>query len=403
MNLFGWTRSAKGWCLPVIGTAGLLAVAVVAVRPWSWGAPGRPPAAARAEGPAASRPPRDSPVSLRPTLTFADELDARAVDPLVERLRQDRPVSVSDALHVLRLFGPDAVCKPANGEGAPLPVLDTILDYETGSAYFGGSGPPLIDTREGVRSRVVFRRDARWQPERQAHDDQLLAILAEVGVPLSRRVRTPGGEHTVRNILDDTLANFDLKKQEIEWSALSVALYLPPRNSWFDKYGQRFTLDDVATELMARLYRPRLSCAGTHLLYSMTALMRADEQYAVLTPGVREELREKLREAACALPRSQSPDGMWGADWASPLRETAGAGSPGAAPRGDQILATGHHVEWLMLLPPDMAPPRECLLAALRGLQVRLQADDPQLMRQNYCPYSHAARVLRVLSRREAP
>jgi hypothetical protein len=314
-------------------------------------------------------------------------------------LKQEHPVSVSDALHVLRLFGPEAVCKPAQGNGDRLPMLDTILDHDTGLAYFGGSGPPLIDTRDGVRSRVVFRRDARWQPERQAHDDQLLAVLAEVGVPLSQRVRTPGGEHMVRNILEDTLANFDLKKQEIEWSALSVALYLPPRKSWVDKYGQLFTLDDVAKELIGRLYRPRLSCAGTHLLYSMTVLLRADEQYPVLSPEVRTELREKLRGAAQALPRSQSADGMWGADWASPVLDAAQRRPFTASPLGDQVLATGHHVEWLMLLPPDMAPPRVCFLAALRGLQLRLQTDDQQMLRQNYCPYSHAGRVLRLLSR----
>jgi hypothetical protein len=338
---------------------------------------------------------------VRPTVSFADDLDARAIGRLVDRLRQDRVVSVSDALHVLRLFGADAVCKPAKGDGPPLPVINTLLDHETGRAYFGGSGPPLIDTREGVRSRVVFRRDARWQPERQAHDDQLLAVLAEVGVPLSRRVRTPGGDRTVQNILDDTLANFDLKKEEIEWSALSLALYLPPRRSWVDRYGNLVTLDDVAREMIARLYRPRLSCAGTHLLYSMTVLLRADEQYPVLSAEVREQLRAKLREACDAVRRSQSPDGMWAPDWAAAVREPARRLAPGAAPVGDQVLATGHHVEWLMLLPPDLAPPRECLLVALRGLQVRLQTDDQQTMRQDYCPYSHAGRVLGLLSRPE--
>jgi len=80
-------------------------------------------------------------------------------------------------------------------------------------------------------------------------------------------------------------------------------------------------------------------------------------------------------------------------------QEKSQRNSPGVLPASDQVLTTGHHVEWLMLLPPDLQPPRECFQVALRWLQVRLEVDDLDTIRQNYCPYSHAGRVLRVLSR----
>ena len=132
-----------------------------------------------------------------------------------------------------------------------------------------------------------MRRDARWQPERQAHEDQLLAVLAEAGVPLSTPLTTGRGQASAQRLLDDTLANFDLKQAEPEWSALSVVLYLPPQRSWTDKYGKVLTFDDLAEELMDRTFQANLPCAGTHLIYTLTALLRADEQEPVLTPTVR--------------------------------------------------------------------------------------------------------------------
>jgi hypothetical protein len=342
---------------------------------------------------------RDLPLKVGPSFSLADELDARKIDGLVERLRSDRPLAMGEVLHALRLFGAEMTCKPPTGSGQPLPLLDAVLDNQTGRALFGSDNAPLIETREGVRSRVVQRREARWQRERQNHEDQLLAVLAEVGVPLSRSVRTESGEHTVRNILDDLLANFDLKKGEFEWAALSVTLYLPPRNSWVDRYGKTYTLDDVALELMGRLGRPDLSCAGTHLLYSMTVLLRVDEQEPVLSPEVRGQLREKLRETALSVRRVQTAEGAWGPNWSSLAEGKLDRGLAGAFPTDQGVLATGHHVEWLMLLPPDLLPPRDCFLAALRWLQVRLEVDDLEKLRVHYCPYSHAGRVLQVLSR----
>jgi hypothetical protein len=308
---------------------------------------------------------------------------------------------MGDVLHSLRLFGRKTFCKPATEFGKPFPLLNAIVDEETGLALFGNDNPPLIDTREGLRSRVVFQRDAKWQPERQNHEDQLLAVLAETGVPLSQPVRTARGERTVRNILEDTLANYNLAKQEIEWSALSVTLYLPPRKSWSDRFGKRYTLDDVALELMGRLGNDKLSCAGTHLLYSMTVLLRVDEQEPMLKPEVRAQLRERLREQTLSLRRSQFSDGGWGRDWSHTVQGKAQRPA-GPVPVEEQVLVTGHHVEWLMLLPSDLRPPRECFLRALRWLQVRLEVDDLDTLRKNYCPYSHAGRVLWILSRTKA-
>jgi hypothetical protein len=314
----------------------------------------------------------------------------------VKRLVLDKPDSISGVLHALRLFGPKATTYDRQLK-QDVPLLDCILQSDRGAESFGG-GPVLIDTREGVRCRIVVPRNAGWQRERQAHEDQLLATLAELGVPLGQVVTTTGGERNVRDILNDTLAKFNPEQREIEWSALALALYLPPQRSWRDKFGTEYSLDYLAEKLMNRLLWEGLPCGGTHGLYTLAILARVDEGSPVLSSAIRAKVQEHLRQRVSEVVRTQAPDGSWLPEWY--LGRRAESVRPDAAPGSDwgRVLATGHHVEWLILLPAEWQPPRECLLRAARWLEVRLAADPNDVVVDHYCPYSHAAKVLSTLA-----
>jgi hypothetical protein len=336
-------------------------------------------------GPAAEGRPH----AIEPTVRLPGLIDEASVRQAVGRLAPDRLGSVSYALHVLRLFGPAAECR---GERGRTVVLEALLDNDQSLASFGM--PTLVDTRYGVRCRTVEPRNARYQLWREAHPNQLLAVLSEVGVPLSRPLSTPGGRRAVRHLLEDALANFELGDTQLEWSALSFALYLPPQDSWQDKYGVRYTFDGLAQELMGRPFRPESPCAGTHQLYTLTALLRVDAEAPVLSPPVREQLREYLRQTAERAVRAQAPDGNWDVRWYEESGRPAAPQKPEAGADVGAVLATGHHMEWLMRLPPEMVPPEDCLARAARWLHVRLLADPASALAENYCPYSHAGRVL---------
>jgi hypothetical protein len=337
---------------------------------------------------------RDRPLSIAPMFSLRGALDEQGLRGAIARLRQDKLPSMSDALHLLRLFGPKVECR-YDGD-VRMPVIDIILDEAKSRACFQGK-PSLIDTRYGVRSRIVVPRDARWQRERQSHEDQLLAVLAESGVPLSRLLTTSGGTRSVRNILDDTLANFDLQQAEIEWSALAILLYLPPQNSWADKFGKMCRFDDLAQELIDRPLSETLPCGGTHLLYTMALMLRVNDQRPILSPPIRSKLYTALRQFMAKAVRSQSVAGAWKLDWYK------GFDAPTSIPASSkksatEVLVTSHQVEWLMLLPSDMRPRNDCFLRALRWLQVALQSCDQETIREHYCPYSHAGRVLKLLT-----
>jgi hypothetical protein len=387
-----WRRHWKRWGVAYTATLCLsLALFATLGQRRSSARPSQRPAGA-ADSTARAPILRKNPFRLRTTVSLAGGLGRSEPGRALARLRRDRPTAMAEALHGLRLFSCEA------GIDAPRPsktadFLEAILDYEKSKACFQGQ-PALIDTRYGVRSRIVVRRDARWQPERQAHDDQLLAVLAELGVPLDHPLSTAGGRHSVQDLLDDAIAIFDLKSLEIEWTALAFVLYLPPRTSWTDKYGGRYTFDELAEELLGRPYAASQPCGSTHLLYSLAAMLQVADQEGILTPPVHERLRSHLAAVARNLPKRQSARGSWQEGWYEETQPVRVDGRDNPESSWPEVLVTGHHLEWLMLLPPELLPPRDCFLRAARWLQVQLLAVDPQTLDEHYCPYSHAARVL---------
>jgi hypothetical protein len=339
---------------------------------------------------------RALPLRVEPTAPPLDLLDRRRVWDAVIRLEQADTKTMSDFLHILRVFGPDAMVRVGGGT-LRAGALDLILDSRRNRDFFHGN-PTLIDTRDGVRCRTYDRDQGAKQAERQAHDGQLLAVLAELGIPLHRPLSTSGGSWTVGRLLDDMLANFDLKAREIEWVALAIALYLPPRSGWTDKFGRSYTFGDLVNELMSRTLNSERACAGTHLLYSLAVILRADEEAPVLTAPVRAALRSYLEEKRSLALRTQAQDGTWDVRWYEGQGDEAALG-PSTDRADRKVLATGHQIEWMLLLPTEMLPSRDCILRAANWLHAKLLSEVQPVVVDHYCPYSHAGRVLLILSR----
>lgn len=333
---------------------------------------------------------RIAPLRVGMAVALPGGFRAGEADELLNRLRMKHPGSLSIMLHAVRLFGPK-VDFPEPGSDRKVQAFDIALDVREGRAFFGPR-PCLIETRSGTRNLVAPRPrgEGSRMPERQAHIDQLLASLAESGVPTDRPITTDTGPSTVRSILDDSLANFDLG-QEIEWSALAFALYLPPRREWSDRFGRRYTFDDLVAEMKSRPFdRERISCEGTHLLYSLAVVLRADRVEPILSPAGRGSLRDYMAETVSRLLASQGPDGGWEPGWHRHSGEEALADESGPK----RVLVTGHHLEWLLLLPDDIRPPDERLRRAAVWTRERLSRATDKAIADDYCPYSHAVHVL---------
>jgi hypothetical protein len=385
---FLWHR-LRCWLLPCaalacVGTVIWATMGLVSTRASHSSSPGAAPVAA----------PRDRPVHVGFSVALTSPVGEAQVRAAVARLARAHPENLAELLHVLRVFGPDASI-PMAGEPGGVKLLDLALDYERSRAYFR-TGPTLIDTRDGVRCRKIETSDLNKRHEKEAHEDQLLAALAELGVPLSHVLTTSRGTRSVRRLMDDALAKFNLEQPEIEWSALAFALYLPPRVSWEDRFGTRTTFDDLAAEMMGRPLDETRACAGTHLVYSLTVMLRVDETTPLFTEPVRRQVRSYLEKMVAAAVRNQWPDGAWDLNWH--------ADAPAMPKRNEgegwtSVLATGHQVEWLAILPTDLLPPQPNLLRSLRWLHGQLRAASEAELTEHFCPYSHAGRVLSVTSR----
>jgi hypothetical protein len=314
--------------------------------------------------------------------------------------RQIRPFDrqhnqLSLCLHVLRVHGLSA--RFAEGD---LPSSEAILELltseEAGRNYFGS--PAFVRTRSGVRyptAGVVSVTNSAWE----SHRDQVLAAFSELGIPLTQPLRFADTTLSVRDVLRDSIANYQAGQGELMWTGLAYALYLPPRRSWLNRYGDQTSFDELVVELLRRPL-DRASCGGTHLVYTLTVLARADREEPVLTEPVRERLWQRLREARDAALATQEPDGSWPLDWNRALLADAERRrlAPDVNDLQGRLLATGHLAEWLLYLPEELAVPESCLERAGWWLHEQLRVATADQVRDNFCPYAHAARVLLLLT-----
>ena len=100
--------------------------------------------------------------------------------------------------------------------------------------------------------------------------------------------------YTVRDLLNDSIANFDLDQPEIEWTAVAYASYLAPvTRVWRNRFGAEFSFDDLTASLMHRDLSKR-SCAGLHIFNSMAVISQVNDAYGVLSPYIRDQLSRRL-------------------------------------------------------------------------------------------------------------
>jgi hypothetical protein len=306
-----------------------------------------------------------------------------------------RENSVSAFLHMLRVHRLDGIFVHERFPSSKK-ILECLTDEECGRAYFGY--PPFVETRNGIQ---YLPRDGPSTPFgwRENHRDYVLASFAELGLPLSFSITFPHTASCLREVLLDSMANFHLNQEEIQWTALAYSLYMPPANSWVNRFGERNSFDDLARELLSRPYE-HASCGGTHQLVACAILARVDQQQPVLSPKDRDSLTEGLQKAARRALMAQCPDGSWYPDWfKEPNLLRAGSAIPAdSATLGGRLLVTSHLAEALLYLPSNASVPDQALRLAGVWLYHQLRTASREDLKQNLCPFTHSVRVLQLLS-----
>jgi hypothetical protein len=343
-----------------------------------------------ASPPAAKEPVlRDRPWTVGPRYDIQEIATDEQLLAVLDRMKPPKGKPNTNVLvHALRLWGATV------DFGDPtIPSGPTMRNYFLHDADFrklaGEDAPPLFTLDpDGVRVRPALMKDPH-EATGAVHVDDLLATLAETNTPLSQPLETRNGTANVGELLRGTLNRFHLEQQEFEWSAISYARYVFPNQNWTNVHGQKTTVEELVDDLIHHPLEEGV-CGGTHRIEALVVLLRADEQAHALAPRTKKRIVEHLGKIVSLLMQSQAPDGHWTRTW-----------TRGALPRadykgesGEEILLTGHHLEWLALAPPEVQPPRETMVRAGQWLvRAMLEVDDASLQKM-YGPFSHAARAL---------
>jgi hypothetical protein len=319
-----------------------------------------------------------------------DEQLSRVLSKLRPRFKQAQP-KINHVDHALRCWGADVEFEdPRFISGNEMRRL--LADHEAFQAAWGAKTRPLLLAKDhGVAVRTQ-QGDAS-----ASHVDHTLATLAECGTPLDFPIRLAGSSATLRDVLNQALATFDINQHEYEWTVLALALYVQDGRPWFTAEGDRVDFNRLAHRVIRQRYGQGV-CYGNHRLYSLTLLLRLDRDKQLLSPTVRQELIDHLAEATRRLAANQHADGYWDRNWydlnVSANDEDMALGGP----LSRRILATGHALEWWAMVPQEqksaLLPDQGVIVKAAQYLICEIEKMDEKSIDTNYTFLSHAGRAL---------
>jgi hypothetical protein len=200
----------------------------------------------------------------------------------------------------------------------------------------------------------------------QAHADQSLSLLAELGVSSSRSlVSTRGEELVVNDLLMDAMKRYRLdEKWESEWTSLAILLLSDSNlGNWTNKFGETVSREDVVSQLFERQLVAR-ACFGCHV---PSALCLARSRVNGLSRGTTDKIDMYLRSAIRAVSASQLSDGSISPAWRlslcrdkdfRSLVQNANDGSRRSDNRNwsteQKQVCTAHTLEWLISVSKEL-------------------------------------------------
>ena len=308
-------------------------------------------------------------------------------------LQSPLPVNVPLAMHELKFVGVSEHAGPRSRDYLLQLLTDGVFcrsETSHGSSYI---------IRSAYGKHVVYDSADATGNRREAHFGQLVATLAEAAVPSGTTVvDDDGGVGNVSDLVNDLAMRYS-NRAEQEIVAVSLASYLVPGCEWCNANGSDLSVDTVACNLAGKRIG-KGACAGVHQLYAVAYLLSWDQECKVLRSRTRSLCRNLLKRVSHRLALSQDMSGGWDGNW-------WGDGDserlwPGQSNNSmNSLSATGHHLEWIAIAPPDCCPEPIVVRRAIEGCVDLLKE-----LRQNtsegfkvMLPALHAARAIVLLAK----
>jgi hypothetical protein len=296
-----------------------------------------------------------------------------------ERITRQKAGTVSQLLHQIML--PDIPMKSL------VELRRGCLQVLTSRDSFGRffpDAPELVYRGPHMEWEITDSRECRGRGE--SHPDQLVACLGRAGVSPDCAFETTEGSVTVATLLESSRRLFVLD-QELPWSVTAYLSYLPNHSEWENRFGERISYQDIAQRLVTQEFGAG-SCAGTHNLFALAYLLRANEQFAFLNSPTERACREHLKEASTILIRTISKNGCWSANWARSNQSDDEEFDLQA------INITAHHVEWMCLLEEPLRPSDGDVATAVQFLYSAIRRQTHAAVKADLSGSVHAAVAL---------
>jgi hypothetical protein len=178
----------------------------------------------------------------------------------------------------------------------------------------------------------------------QGHVDQWLAILAQIGVPLTREVEARGKTFTVLDWARQ--AQWDVSDNpvlEYSWTIIALTRYFPEEQSWVAKDGKTWTLEPLAG-FEAKQDLGQSPCGGMHRLMGLAHAVQFRQKHGGSLEGGWKLADDKIRDSIERIQRFQNPDGTF---------STNHTQRPGTSSDLSAVISsTGHTIEFLSFALP---------------------------------------------------
>jgi hypothetical protein len=302
---------------------------------------------------------------------------------------------VPSHLHLIRLWMSPAARSAKNATEARR-LISVLLDTKRFQEEYRTPFPFLVRTRYGARfaEKDLFARSEEGQ-FRESHVGLTLSVLGEIGVSADAPIQTEQGPNNLQDVVNDLVANFS-PDMEQDWPTVALAFYLPRAREWRNKFGEEFSFDGQVEKLASRPLGKGSSCAGTHTLYTLAALLNVDAQVQILSNGSRLKARQVLETARTCLEQSQLPSGSWDVTWADGAAERR-LYAEWSWNRTREVLVTGHHLDWMTIVPEELRVRPANLERAVEFVARQTSACDRAMFSRNVCPFTHGPRAIALL------
>lgn len=316
----------------------------------------------------------------------------------------EKPARVIPAA-ALRLQAPIAQClqyyyqRPENArDRTPWGMLHAILPYGTDAqidtgkrrfnaiAWLAGNNPcrnlkMLTVTREGA---LVAREGVGLQ----GHQAQMLAIFAQVGVPVEYPLYANGRKFSINDLIRSEMGSCKAGN-ELTFTLIGLSNYLPTDTRWRTSDGQVWDFERLLREEMAQPV-VGAACGGTHRLMGFSYALQQRRREGLPMTGQWARAEKYVNDFVSYAWQLQNRDGSFSTDWFE-----------GQADNGDvdrKLQTSGHILEWLLFTMSDEELADERVTRAVTFVANTLISGRNRELQVG--PKGHALRALSLYHRR---